>query len=212
MPPFKTEVIKQVIGMLHMDANILVAGVDEAGRGPLAGPVIAAAVILDFDNPISGLKDSKMITEKKREALYEMIIAKSLAYAIGRAEAEEIDNLNIHVATLLAMQRAVLQLSINPNEVLVDGSFVPVLPYPAKAIVKGDQKIQAISAASILAKVTRDREMVQYDKEFPYYGFAQHKGYATEMHLLRIRELGACRIHRRSFSPIKPSELIREEA
>jgi ribonuclease HII len=193
-----------------MEVTILIAGVDEAGRGPLAGPVITAAVILDFNKPIRGLKDSKLLNEKQREALFENIISHSLAYAVGRAEPEEIDRLNIHVATLLAMRRAVLQLPIQPHEVLVDGNFVPELPYPAEAVVRGDQTVKAISAASIIAKVTRDREMIEYDKQFPDYGFAKHKGYATELHLAQIKKCGPCVIHRRSFSPVREALLLVE--
>jgi ribonuclease HII len=182
---------------------MLIAGVDEAGRGPLAGPVISAVVILDPKQKISFLADSKKLTEAKRESLFEEICAKSLAWAIGRAEVEEIDKLNILQATLLSMQRAVAGLSILPAKVLVDGNCCPVLKFPTEAIIDGDNLIPAISAASILAKVTRDREMVQLDKEYPGYGFAKHKGYPTVAHRNCLKELGPCLIHRRSFAPVR---------
>lgn len=183
--------------------TLLVAGVDEAGRGPLAGPVIAAAVILDPAHCINGLMDSKLLTEKKREGLFLTIQEKSIAYAIGRAEVEEIDQINILQASLLAMQRAVLALSIQPIEALIDGNCCPKLACQTRAIIKGDQKIPAISAASILAKVTRDREMIAYEEQYPGYGFAQHKGYPTSQHLSAIDKLGITTIHRKSFSPVK---------
>ena len=183
-----------------------IAGVDEAGRGPLAGPVIAAAVILDPKNPIHGLKDSKKLTEKKRELLFDEIVEHSLAYAIGRAEVEEIDQINILQASLSAMRRAVLQLSCIPDLVLVDGNQLPNLPYKAEAIIQGDQKVEAISAASIIAKVTRDREMKVLDKLYPEYGLAQHKGYPTKAHIAALQKVGVSAIHRLSFAPVK--ELI----
>lgn len=189
--------------------NILIAGVDEAGRGPLAGPVIAAAVILDPKRKIKGLADSKILTEKRREALFEEICTKALAWGIGRAEVKEIDQINILKASLLAMQRAVSELSISPSKVLVDGNCCPKLAFPTEAIIGGDATIAAISAASILAKVSRDREMIVLDSFYPGYGFAKHKGYGTEAHQLALKKLGPCQIHRRSFAPIR--ELLESE-
>lgn len=180
-----------------------IAGVDEVGRGPLAGPVVAAAVILHPEKTIQGLQDSKCLTEKRREALYEEIREKALAFALGRAEVEEIDRLNILQASLLAMQRAVAQLPIAPDAAWVDGNRCPELACPAKAIIKGDQTVPAISAASILAKVTRDREMVALAAQYPGYGFEQHKGYPTRAHLLALSEKGILPIHRRSFAPVR---------
>jgi ribonuclease HII len=181
----------------------LVAGVDEVGRGPLAGPVVVAVVILPEGKQIKGLKDSKQLLEKRREELFIEIIANAIAYAIGRAEVEEIDKINILQATLLAMQRAVNQLSIAPDEVLIDGNKAPLLKYPNKTIIKGDQLIPCISAASIVAKVTRDREMKGLDSIYPQYGFANHKGYATREHLLALQKFGVSPIHRRSFAPVR---------
>lgn len=178
---------------------VLTAGVDSVGMGPLAGPVIAAAVILDVRKRISGLADSKELSAEQREALFPLIQQRALAFAWGRAEVQEIDELNIFHAGLLAMRRAVLALSLSPEQVLVDGTHCPVLPCPATAIVRGDQKIAAISAASILAKVVRDREMVAFDQQYPGYGFAQHKGYATQAHREALRRLGRCDLHRLSF-------------
>lgn len=177
-----------------------IAGVDEAGRGPLAGPVIAAAVILV--EPIQGLNDSKLLSEKKRKALVIEIESKALAFALGRAEVEEIDRLNIHHATLLAMQRAVMSLAVQPDEIFVDGVFVPDVSMKATAIIGGDRLNPAISAASILAKVARDEEMFQLDALYPGYGFAAHKGYGTEVHREALQVLGPCPIHRRSFRPV----------
>ncbi len=186
-----------------MTNHILIAGIDEAGRGPLAGPVVAAAVILDPDVEIADLADSKTLSAKRREYLYEQITEFSLAWALGRAEVEEIDSINILQATLLAMQRAVNKLAINPEQVLVDGNQCPKLAYPTEAIIKGDQKIAAISAASILAKVSRDREMLEYDTIYPEYGFAKHKGYGTKQHIDAIKIHGITPLHRTSFAPIK---------
>jgi len=180
-----------------------VAGVDEVGRGPLAGPVVTAAVILDPDQPISGLADSKALSEKKREVLFDEIRGKAKAWAIGRAEVEEIDDINILQATMLAMQRAVAGLALQPKHVLVDGNRCPELPCTAEAIIKGDGKIPAISAASIIAKVTRDREMVLLDAEYPGYGLAGHKGYPTKAHMAALNDLGVTPIHRRSFAPVR---------
>jgi len=175
------------------------AGIDEAGRGPLAGAVFAAAVILDPNNPIEGLKDSKLITPKKREILAEIIKEKALSFAIAKASVEEIDSINILQASLLAMSRAIELLNIKPEMVLVDGSHCPKTDIPAKAIVKGDRLIPAISAASILAKTARDAEMEAYDKQYPEYAFAIHKGYGTQKHRDLIKQYGPCAIHRKSF-------------
>ncbi|WP_287878009.1 ribonuclease HII [Acidovorax sp.] len=180
----------------------LVAGVDEAGRGPLAGPVVAAAVILDDLHPIAGLADSKKLTAARREALFDEIRAKALCCSIAEASVEEIDRLNILQATLLAMRRAVLGLRLKPKMVLVDGNRLPTLDMPAEAIVKGDALVPAISAASILAKVHRDRWCVQVDAQYPQYGFSGHKGYGTAMHMAALREHGACIHHRHSFAPV----------
>ena len=180
----------------------LVAGVDEAGRGPLAGPVVAAAVILDDLHPIAGLADSKKLSATRREALFDEIRAKALCCSIAEASVEEIDRLNILQATLLAMRRAVLGLRLKPKMVLVDGNRLPTLDMPAEAIVKGDALVPAISAASILAKVHRDRWCVQVDEQYPQYGFAGHKGYGTALHMAALREHGACIHHRRSFAPV----------
>ncbi|MBE5201278.1 ribonuclease HII [Pectobacterium quasiaquaticum] len=180
-----------------------IAGVDEVGRGPLVGAVVTAAVILDPTRPIVGLADSKKLSEKRRLALYDEIKEKALAWSLGRAEPEEIDQLNILHATMLAMQRAVAGLAVEPDFVLIDGNRCPALPMPAQAVVKGDSRVAEISAASIMAKVTRDREMVELDQRFPAYGFAQHKGYPTAFHLEKLAALGATEFHRRSFAPVK---------
>lgn len=185
----------------------LIAGVDEAGRGPLAGPVVAAAVILDELNPIKGLADSKKLTALKRDKLFDEIRAKALCCSIAEASVEEIDALNILQATMLAMRRAVEGLRLKPNKVLVDGNRLPVLDVLAEAIVKGDSKVQAISAASILAKVTRDRWCEKIDRDFPAYGFAQHKGYGTEAHMQALQAHGATPWHRKSFAPV--AEVLR---
>jgi len=187
---------------LMWDTPGLVAGVDEAGRGPLAGPVVAAAVILDDLNPIQGLADSKKLTPARREKLYDEIRAKALCCSIAEASVEEIDTLNILQATLLAMRRAVEGLRLKPAKVLVDGNRLPVLDVLAEAIVKGDATVPAISAASILAKVHRDRWCAEYDREFPQYGFAAHKGYGTAEHLAALRVHGACPQHRKTFAPV----------
>ena len=180
----------------------LVAGVDEAGRGPLAGPVVAAAVILDETQPIVGLADSKKLSAGRRDRLYDEIRAKALCSAIGLATVEEIDRLNILQATMLAMRRAVDGLRLKPRLVLVDGNRLPVLDIRAEAIVQGDTKVQAISAASILAKVTRDRGLDDLHARYPSYGFDQHKGYGTAVHLEALRRWGPCPEHRRSFAPV----------
>ena len=180
-----------------------VAGVDEVGRGPLAGPVVAAAVILDPDAPIEGLADSKKLTEKRREALDPIIREQALCWALGRAEPEEIDRINILQASLLAMQRAVAGLSTQPELALVDGNKAPPLNCQIRTIVGGDAIEPAISAASIIAKVARDREMVELDARYPGYGLAKHKGYPTKQHLEALREVGVSEIHRRSFGPVR---------
>ncbi len=188
----------------HFNTNQqMIAGVDEVGRGPLAGPVVAAAVILDPANPIAGLMDSKKLTEKKRETLAVEIKQKSLAWALGRAEVEEIDDINILQASLLAMSRAVKKLTLSPELVLVDGNKCPKVDFPVEAIVKGDSLIEAISAASIIAKVARDTEMVALDSEYPGYGLAKHKGYPTAMHRQALLDLGVTEIHRRSYKPVR---------
>jgi ribonuclease HII len=180
----------------------LIAGVDEAGRGPLAGPVLAAAVILDELHPIKGLADSKKLSARKREQLFDEIRAKALCFSVAQASVQEIDTLNILQATLLAMRRAVEGLRLAPKLVLVDGNRLPVLPMRAEAIVKGDALVAAISAASILAKVTRDRWCLEVDALYPAYGFAQHKGYGTAEHLVALQAHGACPVHRTSFRPV----------
>ncbi|HAT1866285.1 ribonuclease HII [Legionella pneumophila] len=185
---------------MNTELKILMAGVDEVGRGPLAGAVVTAAVILK--KPIDGLTDSKKLSPKQRNLLAIRIKEEALAFAYGRAEVEEIDQLNIHHATLLAMRRAVEALPIQPDNVVVDGAFTPQLNIPCKAIVQGDSLIPEISAASILAKVLRDEEMVALDKIYPGYGFAEHKGYATPVHKEALMRLGPCKIHRRSYSPV----------
>ncbi len=192
---------------LSWDVPGLMAGVDEAGRGPLAGPVVAAAVILDDLNPIKGLADSKKLTALRREKLYDEIRAKALCCSIALASVEEIDNLNILQATMLAMKRAVEGLRLKPNKVLVDGNRLPALGILAEAIVKGDALVPSISAASILAKVYRDRWCEEFHLEYPQYGFAGHKGYGTAEHLAALREHGACPQHRKSFAPV--AEVLR---
>ena len=186
---------------------VWVCGVDEAGRGPLVGAVVAGAVVLDPNKPISGLKDSKKLTAAKREFLYEQILENAKAWGVGEASPAEIDQINILQATMLAMRRAVEDLSIRlgswPDKALVDGNRCPELPIAAEAIVKGDAKEPAISAASIVAKVTRDRQMMRLHKQFPEYGFAQHMGYPTEAHFAALKQYGACSEHRRSFSPVR---------
>lgn len=181
----------------------LLAGVDEAGRGPLAGPVVAAAVMLDELQPIRGLNDSKKLSPRARERLFDEIRAKALCCCIAEASVEEIDRLNILQATLLAMRRAVEGLRLKPQRVLVDGNRLPLLTMPAEAIVRGDAKVPAISAASILAKVHRDRLCTTLHERHPQYGFDGHKGYPTAAHLAALREHGACEVHRRSFAPVR---------
>lgn len=191
---------------LDWDTVGLVAGVDEAGRGPLAGPVVAAAVILDELQPIAGLQDSKKLSEKRRETLYDEILAKALCCSIAEASVEEIDTLNILQATLLAMRRAVDGLRLKPIKVLVDGNRLPVLDVRAEAIVQGDARVPTISAASILAKVHRDRMCAQLHAQYPQYGFDRHKGYGTAEHLQALADHGPSPWHRRSFSPVARSQ------
>ena len=188
----------------------LMAGVDEAGRGPLAGAVVAAAVILDDQHPIKGLADSKCLSARRRERLYDEILAKALCCSIAQASVEEIDRLNILHATMLAMRRAVQGLRLKPRLVLVDGNRIPVMDVRAEAIVKGDSLVPAISAASILAKVYRDRACISLDLQFPQYGFARHKGYGTAAHLAALHAFGPCEQHRRSFAPVRLSLAGRE--
>ena len=182
-------------------------GVDEAGRGPLAGSVVAAAVILDPDKPISGLKDSKKLSAKVRDELYDVIIRDAKAYCVAQSSPEEIDSINILQATMLAMKRAILGLEASfgrlPDGALIDGNRCPQLSLPMEAIVKGDSKVQAISAASILAKVTRDRDMQKLHREFPMYGFDQHMGYPTPVHFAALKEYGPCPSHRKTFAPVR---------
>lgn len=187
---------------LNFYGGHLIAGVDEVGRGPLAGAVVAAAVILNPEKPITGLTDSKKLTEKKRDQLFDVIQRDALAWAIGRAEVEEIDCLNILHASMLAMKRAVEQLQPAAEFAQIDGNRCPNLLIPSEAIVKGDLTVPCISAASIIAKVTRDREMMQLDAQYPGYGLAQHKGYPTQIHMEALKKLGPSIIHRRSFGPV----------
>lgn len=213
MPSRKSSKRAEAVAPLHADQQLdllcpvelvgLLAGVDEAGRGPLAGPVVAAAVILDELNPIAGLADSKKLSARQREALFDEIRAKALCCSIALASVEEIDELNILHATMLAMRRAVEGLRLKPSLVQVDGNRVPPLQVPAQAIVKGDAKVKAISAASILAKVHRDRLCDELHQAHPQYGFDGHKGYPTADHLAALREHGATPHHRRSFGPVK---------
>ena len=183
--------------------GLLICGVDEAGRGPLAGPVYAAAVVLNPKKSIRGLDDSKKLSAKQRERLAIQIQTDALAFGIASASVEEIDHINILNASLLAMRRAVEKLLIVPDEVWVDGLYVPMIELTARAIIKGDALVPAISAASILAKSARDRELVLLAKQYPDYGFERHKGYATQLHLARIKQYGACPAHRQSFAPVK---------
>lgn len=186
---------------------IWICGIDEAGRGPLAGSVVAGAVVLDPNQPIEGLKDSKKLSASRREFLFEQIQLKAKAWGLGEASPAEIDQINILQATMLAMRRAIEDLTTRldgwPNKALIDGNRCPELPIEAEAIIKGDVKEPAISAASILAKVTRDRQMMAMHQRFPQYGFAQHMGYPTAMHFAALKEFGACEEHRRSFSPVR---------
>lgn len=194
MPDFELELVAKA------DGYQIVCGVDEAGRGPLAGPVCAAAVILDDDTIIDGINDSKKLSEKKREALYSVITEKAIAYSVAFATVEEIEQYNILNATYLAMNRAIDNLKIKPDFALIDGNRVPNgISVPCNTVVKGDAKSASISAASILAKVTRDRLLLEYDKKYPEYDFAKHKGYGTAEHISAIKKYGICEVHRPSF-------------
>ena len=184
-------------------SSLLIAGVDEAGRGPLAGDVYAAAVVLDEKKPILGLTDSKKLSARQRDTFARQIREQAIAWFVARADVSEIDQLNILQATMLAMQRAVQGLAVVPDQVLVDGNRVPTLPMPSKAIVKGDLTEPAISAASILAKTARDASLAELHAQYPDYGFDQHKGYGTALHLARLREHGPCPAHRQSFAPVR---------
>ncbi len=189
--------------LYFVDPGIRHAGVDEVGRGPLAGPVVAAAVILDPRRPVQGLRDSKKLSGKRRDVLFDEICECALAWSLGRAEVEEIDRINILQASLLAMRRAVDGLSIEPQQVLVDGNRCPELRYPCEAVIKGDDRVPAISAASIIAKVSRDREMIALDAQYPGYGLSGHKGYPSKAHLEALNTLGVTPIHRRSYAPVR---------
>lgn len=190
-----------------MNAELLICGVDEAGRGPLAGPVYAAAVILDAGRPIEGLRDSKKLSERKRSYLAEVIRRDALAWAVARAEVAEIDSINILQASLLAMRRAVEALSVQPDRALIDGLYCPLVSMPAEAIVKGDDKVAQIAAASILAKTARDEEMLNLHRDYPAYGFDRHKGYGTAAHVAALRLHGPCPAHRLSFAPLRTREM-----
>jgi ribonuclease HII len=193
-------------------ASEVICGVDEAGRGPLAGPVYAAAVILDPSRPIEGLRDSKKLTEARREALAFEIKANALAWAIAKCSEREIDTLNILQATMLAMRRAVRGLTVAPTLALIDGNRCPVIPMRSEAIVQGDDKVPAISAASILAKTARDAALLKLHKRYPHYGFDQHKGYPTELHLERLRMHGVSPVHRKSYAPVRALLVASEHA
>ena len=186
-----------------LQQQLTYCGVDEAGAGPLCGDVVAAAVILNPEQPIDGLDDSKKLSEKKREALYDEICTKALAFSVARATVAEIDELNILNARMLAMSRAVAGLTVTPDHALIDGNRLPELSLPAAAVVKGDSLVTCIGAASVLAKVTRDREMIAMDTLYPGYGFAKHKGYGTKVHKEALMKLGPCPIHRRTYAPVK---------
>lgn len=186
-----------------IEQGLVYCGIDEAGAGPLCGDVLAAAVVLHPDRPIPGLDDSKKLTEKRRQIVYEQILESAVDYAIARATVAEIDDINILNARMLAMTRAVAGLSGDVEYALVDGNRLPQLDIAATTVIKGDSLVQAIAAASVLAKVTRDREMLALDKVYPGYGFAQHKGYGTKVHLQALHTLGPCAIHRRSYAPVR---------
>ncbi|WP_300427007.1 ribonuclease HII [uncultured Thalassolituus sp.] len=201
--------VETVIEQSLIDQQLLYCGVDEAGAGPLCGDVYAAAVILDPEQPIPELTDSKKLSEKKRERLFDEIRERALDYCIASATVEEIDSINILNARMLAMSRAVAGLTLPCDHALIDGNRLPELTIPADAIIKGDALVAAISAASVLAKVQRDREMIQMDEKYPGYGFAKHKGYGTKAHLEALQALGPCPIHRRTYAPVKA--LLKEE-
>lgn len=192
----------QISFSIEVDSDVVTAGVDEVGRGPLAGDVVTAAVILDPSRPIAGLADSKQLSERQRERLFDLIVERALSWAIARASVAEIDSLNILQASLLAMHRAVQALPLQPGFVYVDGNRCPRWDYPSQAVVKGDSRVACIAAASILAKVTRDREMLLLDQAYPGYGLARHKGYPSPAHLEALRRLGPSPIHRRSYRPV----------
>lgn len=205
---------QQQLGLDFSLVEELVCGVDEVGRGPLCGAVVTAAVILDPARPILGLNDSKKLSAARREALYDEIVEKALSWSIARAEVEEIDALNILQATMLAMQRAVEGLHIVPRLALIDGNRCPVLPMPSAPVIQGDASVPAIAAASILAKVSRDREMAAFEQVYPGYGMSAHKGYGTAVHLEALARLGPTPIHRRSFAPVRlayEAQLNRDE-
>ncbi len=202
------KILKKSQHIINNDAHIFVAGVDEAGRGPLVGSVVAAAVILNPDHPIAGINDSKKLSEKKRDTLYAQIVEHALAFCIAEATAAEIDELNILHATMLAMKRAIEGLPVIPRHALIDGNRCPPTHIPCTAIIGGDAQELSIGAASILAKVTRDRQLAELDVRYPLYGFAQHKGYPTAAHLDAIRQHGVIDEHRRSFKPVRDADII----
>jgi ribonuclease HII len=202
-----------VLDKWHPPINIsCLAGVDEVGRGPLAGDVVAAAVILPEKHSIQGLADSKVLTAHQREALYKEIIEQSIDYSVARASVAEIDQYNILQSTMMAMRRAVMGLKINPDFVVVDGNRLPKWEYPAEAVVKGDGRVEVISAASIVAKVVRDAEMLEYESQYPGYGFAKNKGYGTAQHMEALKRLGATPIHRRTFAPVSENLLPEQQS
>jgi ribonuclease HII len=202
-----------VLDKWHPPINIsCLAGVDEVGRGPLAGDVVAAAVILPEKHSIQDLADSKMLTAHQREALYKEIIEQSIDYSVARASVAEIDQYNILQSTMMAMRRAVMGLKIKPDFVAVDGNRLPKWEYPAEAVVKGDGRVEVISAASIVAKVVRDAEMLEYESQYPGYGFAKNKGYGTAQHMEALKRLGATPIHRRTFSPVSENLLPQQQS
>lgn len=198
----------EALGIIVNNIDGLLAGVDEAGRGPLAGPVIAAAVVLDPASPVTGLDDSKKLSERKRNELSRLIQSNAISWSLGSASVDEIDDINILNATMLAMQRAVIGLAYEPAIVLVDGNRTPDIDQISYALIKGDQWQESISAASILAKVERDHQMLELDKEYPQYGFSRHKGYPTKMHIEVLQAEGICPAHRKSFRPV--TRLIRQ--
>jgi ribonuclease HII len=202
-----------VVDKWHPPKNIsCLAGVDEVGRGPLAGDVVAAAVILPEKHSIQGLADSKALTAHQREALYKEIIEQAIDYSVARASVAEIDQYNILQSTMMAMRRAVMGLKINPDFVVVDGNRLPKWEYPAEAVVKGDGRVEVISAASIVAKVVRDAEMLEYESQYPGYGFAKNKGYGTAQHMEALKRLGATPIHRRTFAPVSENLLPEQQS
>ncbi|MFN1651735.1 ribonuclease HII [Vibrio rotiferianus] len=208
--PKKTKAKVELPPFEYPQGYQLVAGVDEVGRGPLVGDVVTAAVILDPNNPIEGLNDSKKLSEKKRLALLPEIKEKAMAWAVGRCSPEEIDELNILQATMVAMQRAIAGLKVQPDLALIDGNRCPELPMDSQAVVKGDLRVAEISAASIIAKVVRDQEMEELDKQHPQFGFAKHKGYPTKAHFEAIEQHGVISEHRKSFKPVKKALGIEE--